>query len=194
MPKPMPASCSRAAIERSAGAGSTPPPRWLWSTISPRSAIPGRASTSSTVPRATGRAWVMTPASSTVPTKHTSRPPAAAISRARIERTAGARRWGGGGMGGEYYLGRGALSRDTSASLWPRKTAYLRARTRDSHRLLVRTWIGALVSNTLRQEHDLQAYERNTLHPPMALPPRVNSWFCFDRRSISSWFTDLPLF
>src|SRR5438552_31900 len=92
IPNPTPPSCSRAAIERSAGEGSSHPLGWLWSTISPRSATPGRARTSSAVPRATARTWVMIPASSTVPTKQTSRPPAAAISRARRVVTAGARR------------------------------------------------------------------------------------------------------
>ena len=57
--------------------------------LAPVRATPGSASTMSAVPRATARAAMIDAVASTVPTKQTSRPPAAAISAARYARPAG---------------------------------------------------------------------------------------------------------
>ena len=64
MPKPMPFAWIRAATSKSALDGSSSPDGWLCTSISPRSAKPGSASTLPTSPRATTRALRMTPPSS----------------------------------------------------------------------------------------------------------------------------------
>src|SRR3990172_11558111 len=82
MPNPTPASCIRTATSRSAGEGSRRPDGWLWSSICPRTATPGRASTASTVPRATTPARTIAPPASRSATNDTSRPPASRIASA----------------------------------------------------------------------------------------------------------------
>src|SRR5579872_981889 len=92
MPNPMPSSWMRAATARSASDGSRRPLGWLCSSISPRSAKPGSASTLSTLPRATTRTASTTPSPSSVAAKHTSRPPASAIAARSAPAARGARR------------------------------------------------------------------------------------------------------
>src|SRR5688500_17469125 len=76
MPKPIPSSYSRAATAMSASDGSSSPDGWLCTSISPRCANPGRASTLATSPRATTREVTIVPPSSSPQAKQTSRPPA----------------------------------------------------------------------------------------------------------------------
>src|ERR1017187_3956755 len=79
MPKPMPSPCTRAAISRSGPDNSSTPLGWLCTSISPRCANPGSASTQLTSPRATGRAPTITPPGPTWQAKQTSLPPASAM-------------------------------------------------------------------------------------------------------------------
>ena len=100
IPKPIPSAWIRAATWRSAAEGSRSPEGWLWTSISPGCANPGSASTEETSPRATTRAVASVPSSSTVQTKHTSRPPASRMAARMAAEAAGARRDVGGDAGG----------------------------------------------------------------------------------------------